>query len=431
MEVQIIEDKTTANSKTTYKITGSKTKEETIVGEEEIIRIEGEGTYLVTAYTYGIRGNRSKGSNRIIKIRRDGVFKITLDNQGATQRGEEEIFERLNKGIYKEESLQTEMTTSKNPIEIPKKIYTINYSVEGIESRDVIYTFSGYYTQKEGIGEQLINEFGYITKNFTNTKFDEEATLYAKWTGGIIEKLPIPEKEGIEFVGWYEDVELTKPVEEPFSPTGEKTEITLYPKWTATLKVTLDNKNATKIGSQEIFERYNEGVYKEESLQTQMTTSKNPIEIPERLYTIIYNFDGQTMAQDVIYTFSGYYTEENGNGEQIIDESGYITSNFTNTKFNKETTLHAKWTGGTIQKLATIEKEGIEFIGWYEDEELTKPVIVPYDPTGLEREINLYPKWTATYKIVLDNQNATEKEAKQYLRDIIKEYTKKKVYKLK
>ena len=69
VEIQIVEDKTTVNSKTTYKITGSKTQNETTVGEEEIITLEGEGTYLITAYTYGIKGNRSKGSNKIIKVK--------------------------------------------------------------------------------------------------------------------------------------------------------------------------------------------------------------------------------------------------------------------------------------------------------------------------------------------------------------------------
>ena len=61
--------KTTVNSKTTYKITGSTPQHETTVGEEEIITLEGEGTYLITAYTYGIKGNRSKGSNKIIKVK--------------------------------------------------------------------------------------------------------------------------------------------------------------------------------------------------------------------------------------------------------------------------------------------------------------------------------------------------------------------------
>ena len=76
---KVIEDKTTKNSKTTYKITGSKTQEETEISEEEEITIKGEGSYLITAYTYGVEGNRSKGANRLITIKdEDSIEKYTV-----------------------------------------------------------------------------------------------------------------------------------------------------------------------------------------------------------------------------------------------------------------------------------------------------------------------------------------------------------------
>ena len=49
------------------------------------------------------------------------MFKITLDNQSATEIGRKEIYERYNIGIYKESSLETEMTPDENPIEIPQR----------------------------------------------------------------------------------------------------------------------------------------------------------------------------------------------------------------------------------------------------------------------------------------------------------------------
>ena len=69
VEIKIEAGKNSKGGKIIYKITGSKEEAEKEIKDGEIITIEGEGEYLVTAYTYGKEGNRSKVANRVIKIK--------------------------------------------------------------------------------------------------------------------------------------------------------------------------------------------------------------------------------------------------------------------------------------------------------------------------------------------------------------------------
>ena len=89
--------------------------------------------------------------------------------------------------------------------------------------------------------------------------------------------------------------------------------------------ITLDNKNATTAGTTTIYEKYNTGIYLDSALTKVMTTTTNPIAKPAKTG----------------YTFKGYYTKENGQGDQIINENGYITEKATNTTYKANTTLYA------------------------------------------------------------------------------------------
>ena len=92
-----------------------------------------------------------------------------------------------------------------------------------------------------------------------------------------------------------------------------------------TYKVTLDNKSATTAGTTTIYEKYNTGIYLDSALTKVMTTTTNPITKPAKTG----------------YTFKGYYTKENGQGDRIINENGYITDKATNTTYTANTTLYA------------------------------------------------------------------------------------------
>ena len=89
--------------------------------------------------------------------------------------------------------------------------------------------------------------------------------------------------------------------------------------------ITLDNKSATTAGTTAIYEKYNTGIYLDSALTKAMTTSTNAITKPSKTG----------------YTFKGYYTKENGQGDQIINENGYITDKITSTTYTANTTLYA------------------------------------------------------------------------------------------
>ena len=101
---------------------------------------------------------------------------------------------------------------------------------------------------------------------------------------------------------------------------------TLTANYTAnTYTITLDNKSATTAGTTAIYEKYGAGIYLDSALKNAMTTTTNKITVPAKTG----------------YTFKGYYTKENGQGDQIINENGYITDKVTNTTYIANTTLYA------------------------------------------------------------------------------------------
>ena len=94
-----------------------------------------------------------------------------------------------------------------------------------------------------------------------------------------------------------------------------------------TYTITLDNKSATTAGTTAIYGKYGAGIYLDSALKNVMTTTTNKITVPAKTG----------------YTFKGYYTKENGQGDQIINENGYITDKATNTTYIANTTLYAYW----------------------------------------------------------------------------------------
>ena len=92
-----------------------------------------------------------------------------------------------------------------------------------------------------------------------------------------------------------------------------------------TYTITLDNKSATTTGTTAIYEKYGTGIYLDSALKNVMTTTTNKITVPAKTG----------------YTFKGYYTKENGQGDRIINENGYITDKATNTTYTANTTLYA------------------------------------------------------------------------------------------
>ena len=89
-----------------------------------------------------------------------GVYKITLDNQGATGAGTRCYYEKYGVGNYSDEACTSPISW----IVIPTKNGRI---------------FRGYYDQKKGNGGLDITDPGEIVT--TNTKFTCDTTIYANW----------------------------------------------------------------------------------------------------------------------------------------------------------------------------------------------------------------------------------------------------------
>ena len=116
--------------------------------------------------------------------------------------------------------------------------------------------------------------------------------------------------------------------------------------------ISLDDQGATsgQEGTAKIYEKYGVGIYKDSTASTTlMTTTANPITVPSKTG----------------YTFNGYYTSTSCGGDQLISNSGYITSKFSSTYTNKDMTLYACWKDTTAPTLTLTRTGTVDgFKGW-------------------------------------------------------------------
>ena len=89
------------------------------------------------------------------------VYKVTLNNKGATTAGTETIYELYSVGWYLDSSVTSKIVKITPPYK------------NG-------YAFLGYYTEDNGAGVQIVNTTGYIVAGKERT-FTSEGTIYAKW----------------------------------------------------------------------------------------------------------------------------------------------------------------------------------------------------------------------------------------------------------
>ena len=101
-------------------------------------------------------------------------------------------------------------------------------------------------------------------------------------------------------------------------------------------------------GTVKIFLKKDDGIYLDRGYTKKMTTTENPITIP-----VVTG-----------YTFKGYYNDSN---EMLINENGYITSNFTNDKFSKTSTINAKWEANNYVITLNTNKPSPLNAGYYTD----------------------------------------------------------------
>ena len=206
--------------------------------------------------------------------------------------------------------------------------------------------------------------------------------------------LPTVEKTGYTFEGWFTEEEGGDKIE-PTTKVNITESQTLYAHWTAnTYTITFNTTTADG------------DVPQQPSQQGTYDSEYGTLPEPERTG----------------YTFLGWFTEEDGQGEKITED--------TNVAIAANHTLYAHWSinnytltfkGEDGSELTTInqdydsvvefpvpEKTGYSFDYWCTDPELTKR----YDGTTMPAEdLTLYPKWAINnYTITFDFGDGVDAE---------------------
>lgn len=214
--------------------------------------------------------NMNDGQNTTLYAQwRPNVYTLILDDQYAVKSGTTLAFEKYDYDWYKESNAKTSLN---NKVSVPSKTGQI---------------FGGYYTGKEGNGEQWIDENGKI--KIKANKILSEKTVYAKWTPAVY-------------------------------------------------KITLDNQGANKgeEGTGTVWEKYNIGFYSDVATTKQYTDSNKKIICPKKKN---YTFGGY-------WTVKNDYNQSNG--QQLVDGNGEINI-AANTLFEKDSTVYAKWLPNTYK----------------------------------------------------------------------------------
>lgn len=263
------------------------------------------------------------------------IYTIILDNQGADSAGTTAYYEKYSKGNYTTKACSATISTIIKP-----------------EKKG--YTFKGYYTGKDGTGKQYINALGTITA--TNSTFDSNVILYAKWAAnkytikhnanggsGFMDDIIATYGEerslganmytrtGYTFAGWatsptggvvYLDKESVLNLSEK---NGDI--ITLYAVWEPIVVYVGMDAQGGSGGTQFFYQKYENGFFSSE-----FCTSTSEI-------------TGVTAPIRAGYTLQGFWDDLAGKGTPILSPLGLFL--IENTYFLYDTVVYADWKANT------------------------------------------------------------------------------------
>lgn len=273
------------------------------------------------------------------------------------------------------------------------------------------YTFNGWFKEPSCTTNSKTNVLG-------GKEYTSDITVYASWSAneskitfdsnqgsevktmiGVSDQeienttMPTPTRNGYTFVGWYDNAQLSGNVitQLPSSyPIGTKT---YYAKWTVDEAYILFEEN----GGTEVSDMKG---------STDLSIQDTSLVVPTR--------EG--------YSFVGWYNNQQLQGKALTALPSTYPSGIT--------TYYAKWNpnpsyiqfetngGGKVEPLLGVTdqaienttmpsttKEGYTFIGWYEDEQLTKQVD-SLPSSFLPNNITYYAKWNPNeYKITYSDED--------------------------
>lgn len=226
------------------------------------------------------------------------------------------------------------------------------YSIESYADSNGVVTFVAQWEELYTITFDANGGTGGPT---TQTKPEGESLLLTNDT---------PTKEGYTFKEWNTKRDGTGTSYQPQGTYTEDADVTLYAQWKqdAANTIELDKQQGTG-GTDKLYDKGDENTwYLDEKCELPISEN-SAIDIPKR--------EG--------YWFNGYYTEQNGNGDQIFDHNGNKTSKFIHVNCK----IYAYWTaykftldadGGEVSQteitstdggvLPSATKEGLIFVGW-------------------------------------------------------------------
>lgn len=191
--------------------------------------------------------------------------------------------------------------------------------------------------------------------------------------------VPTPSEDGYEFMGWYEDEEMTQKVKVSDNKKTFFKDCTIYAKWAKACTVTFDT---------------NGGAFNDGSTQKKVKTTTGTI-------TMISEKPKRTG-----YIFDGWFDED---GNEFVP-TGITDNMLIKAKWTRQYTITFDSQGGTaVSPIKTTEtfielpkaptKVRHEFDGWYTDSECT----VPFDEKNITDDLTVYAKWVEAYEISFES----------------------------
>ena len=338
-----------------------------------------------------------------------GTYVLSIDWNGATMEAADKVYYKTNKGWYKDESLSEEL----KKIEIPEKIWTINYDralndgEPNPESQTVRWSF-------ENIGGENSNYLKDVEGTWNSDRtISSDITVKAEWSTNDKITFRTTSAKGHNFSVWGLSTDmLAKQYKAGTQINPEEVEsdvrngVLLYKAiWDdeRIIHVYLNNNGATNAETDMLY-------YFRSDKAWHKTYDDTPVErivIPEKKWTVnfISGFSDvvNPLSLTSVWTFDGYADE---NGTRWIKADGSFADSIP--EITKDVELEAKWIKQTTIALpvesAAFKKGGKIFKGWTLD---GTGVVLPggeYKPQT--QETRLVASWeNMKYAVSLENDS--------------------------
>ncbi|MBR5565006.1 MAG: leucine-rich repeat protein [Roseburia sp.] len=329
-----------------------------------VIFTDGSGQETWQSFTYGTEQALKKNSFK----KSGSVFVGWSLTEGATEA------DFVNLEVVDDTILGVEVTNNDDVTKVLYAVWKDTYTV----------TYMGDDYELDPKTENYIEEYKY----------------------GKASKLPIPEKEGYVFGGWYKDESLKKKVASITNKMAE--DLKLYAKWTPCSYTVKFNANAVAYTDTKPT-----GSMKSMAMKYDVTATL----VANKFVLKGYEFIGWSLTEGknaVVYTDLSAI-------ENLVSEQKAIVTLYAQWKENPYTIIY-NTNGGDMDKssdeywygaadgtvLPIPERDGYDFAGWYKDEKFKKAVsknsqkenILTKNDFG---DMTLYAKWTGKkYDVVFD-----------------------------